>query len=65
MFLTIMRTLTPPKMQKCDKKFNLRQNTVFSFTNFTQTLKILHHPGWFGDIFQVWQGGVVQNSAVH
>ena len=35
-------------MQKCDTKWNLRQNTVFLAKKFTQALKILHEPGSLG-----------------
>ena len=35
-------------MKNCDNKWNLRQNTVCSVTNFIHPLKMLHHPRWCG-----------------
>ena len=48
MFPTFPTTFTPPKVHNCDNKSNLRQNTVCSVINLTQTLKILRHQGWCG-----------------
>ena len=47
-FPTFPRTFTPPNMQNRDNILNLQQNTVCAAPNFTQTLKIVHHPGWCG-----------------
>ena len=42
------RTLTPQKVLNCDNQLNFWQYTVCSVPNYTQALKFLHHPGWWG-----------------
>ena len=64
-------------MPNWDNKLKLRQNPVCSVTKFTQTLKILHHPGWCPFCSQSniveewghycvdqWEGGITQPGLI-